>query len=214
MKTESSSPKHGLPNCLHIPIAATDIDTIAIYVGTIDEKIRNSSGDIRAIRVSCFNQGIPAHHTAPLWKSDQRSRYAEALFPKYQVWVHVNYSNYRSAYCRLGMPAIPEGYCLDHIQNRKAIRLRWHSHPFLRLAPISAAVNTSGGHKTGGEGLETEFLMSLRDKPRELEKIRKLVHSYKLQYADPMDLTKMLDISPGTQVLNGVRDCLKLFYPN
>jgi hypothetical protein len=32
-------------------------------------------------------------------------------------------------------------------------------------------------------------------------------------YADPMDLTKMLDIAPGTQVLNGVRDTQRLFYP-
>ena len=32
-------------------------------------------------------------------------------------------------------------------------------------------------------------------------------------YADPMDITKMLDIPPGTQVLNGVRDMMALFYP-
>jgi hypothetical protein len=31
-------------------------------------------------------------------------------------------------------------------------------------------------------------------------------------YADPMDLTKMLDIPPGTQVLNGVHDTQKMFY--
>jgi hypothetical protein len=28
-----------------------------------------------------------------------------------------------------------------------------------------------------------------------------------------MDLTKMLDIAPGTQVLNGVRDTQHLFFP-
>lgn len=32
-------------------------------------------------------------------------------------------------------------------------------------------------------------------------------------YADPMDLTKMLDIPPGTQALAGVGKLLKLFYP-
>ena len=32
-------------------------------------------------------------------------------------------------------------------------------------------------------------------------------------YADPMDITKMLDIAPGTRVLNGVRDMLPLLYP-
>jgi hypothetical protein len=35
----------------------------------------------------------------------------------------------------------------------------------------------------------------------------------KIIYADPMDLTKMLDIPPGTEVLNGVRDTQQLFYP-
>jgi hypothetical protein len=33
-------------------------------------------------------------------------------------------------------------------------------------------------------------------------------------YADPMDLTKMLDIPPGTGVLEGVRETQKLFFPN
>jgi hypothetical protein len=36
----------------------------------------------------------------------------------------------------------------------------------------------------------------------------------KIIYAEPMDLTKMLDIVPGTQVLNGVRDTQRLFYPS
>jgi hypothetical protein len=36
---------------------------------------------------------------------------------------------------------------------------------------------------------------------------------YQVQYADPMDLTKMLDVCPGTFVLNGVRDMLVLLFP-
>jgi hypothetical protein len=35
----------------------------------------------------------------------------------------------------------------------------------------------------------------------------------KIIYADPMDITKMLDVTPGTQVLNGVRDTMQLLYP-
>ena len=32
-------------------------------------------------------------------------------------------------------------------------------------------------------------------------------------YADPMDLTKMLDKAPGTQILDGVRVAQQNFYP-
>ena len=60
--------------------------------------------------------------------------------------------------------------------------------------------------------MEKDFLRSLLEKPaseRE-EFFAKLDHG--VVYADPMDLTKMLDISPGAQVLGGVGQMLKLFY--
>ena len=33
-----------------------------------------------------------------------------------------------------------------------------------------------------------------------------------IRYADPMDLTKMLNVPPGTKTLDGVRDLQSLFY--
>jgi hypothetical protein len=39
------------------------------------------------------------------------------------------------------------------------------------------------------------------------------VLSYRIIYADPVDLTKMLDMSPGTYELDGVGENLRLFYP-
>lgn len=39
------------------------------------------------------------------------------------------------------------------------------------------------------------------------------VAGHQIIYADPMDLTKMLNINPGLLVLNGVRDTESLFYP-
>jgi hypothetical protein len=63
--------------------------------------------------------------------------------------VHVDFDGYRDAYKQFidqfGLPAIPPGYFLDHVQNRKAIRQRGYTHPYLRLCPVSRAVNTSGG---------------------------------------------------------------------
>jgi hypothetical protein len=68
---------------------------------------------------------------------------------------------------------------------------------------VHRRVNTSGGHSFGGEGMEKEFIASHGAPPS----------PNKIIYADPMDLTKMLDIAPGTQVLDGVRDTQRLFYP-
>ena len=110
------------------------------------------------------------------------------------------------------MESIPEGYFLDHIQNREAIRLREYSHPYLRLCPISRQVNTSGGTNTGGEGMEKDFLRSLKEQPDSVREAFLEKLDYGVVYADPMDLTKMLDISPGTQVLGVVGTMLKLFY--
>lgn len=52
--------------------------------------------------------------------------------------------------------------------------------------------------------MEKEHLRSSPDLPERQNKII---------YADPMDITKMLDISPGTQVLAGVGETLPLLYP-
>ena len=101
------------------------------------------------------------------------------------------------------MPPIPQNYFLDHVQNRKAIGLRDNSHPYLRLCPVDRRVNTSGGHSAGGEGMEKEFL----------ERRGPLQAQHTIIYADPMDLTKMLNIPPGTQVLEGVRETQRMFYP-
>jgi hypothetical protein len=101
------------------------------------------------------------------------------------------------------MPLIPQDYFLDHVQNRIAIGQRNNSHPYLRLCPVRRQVNTSGGHSAGGEGMEKRFLDSHVP----------ILGRNKIIYADPMDLTKMLDIPPGTQILEGVRDTQKLFYP-
>jgi hypothetical protein len=139
-----------------------------------------------------------------LWQSSIAASAAERLHPDRQVWVHVDYDDYRKAYMRFAMPPIPANYFLDHVQNRNAIGLRGNSHPYLRVSPVHRSVNTSGGHSFGGEGMENKFLAA-GNVPKSTPN--------KIIYADPMDLTKMLNIAPGTQVLNGVRDTQRLFYP-
>jgi len=210
---DDHSQKFGLPKSLLVPIAARSVEDIELYVGVIEEQIIGRSGRVNALAVTPHNWPVQKEADTPLWNQENSMIYERRLHPRQQIWVHVDYSAYRKAYIRLSNEPIPKGYFLDHIQNREAIRLREYSHPYLRLCPVSRQVNSSGGTNTGGEGMEKDFLRSLKKQSASVraEFLAKL--NFGIVYADPMDLTKMLDISPGTQVLTGVGQILKLFYP-
>jgi hypothetical protein len=210
---DEAAPAFGLPRCLRVPVAAASTAALTQYVGEIAGTIANRKGQPMALKVRPFRRGLPAEQFAPLWKTKRAEVAAQILFPEFQVWVHVDYHGYRSAYARFGMPPITAATFLDHIQNRRAMRLRWYSHPYLRLCPVSRGTNTSSGHATGGEGMEVEFLRTVIADPEKTARLRAEVSAYQVQYADPADLTKMLDVAPGTFVLDGVRDTQYLFYP-
>ena len=201
---DPDAPTFGLPSCLRIPIAAASIDAIAKYVGIVLEEIIGRSGRVNAVSVRPHQSGAVRDPRVKLWTHPQADAFALQLHPARQVCVHVDYSRYRQAYKRLSTVPIPSEYVLDHVQNREAIRLRGYSHPYLRLCPVSRRVNSSGGSNYGGEGMEKEHLRSLANLPAMKNRII---------YADPMDITKMLDISPGTEVLAGVGETLRLLYP-
>ncbi len=210
---DERSQKFGLPNSLLVPIAAHSEDSIEKYVGTIVERIFGRKSRLNAIAVRPYDWPPQKEPDIALWTHPKAREFEQSLHPEQQVWVYVDYSGYRKAYIQFRMPTIPAGYVLDHIQNRKAIRLLGYSHPYLRLCPISRRVNTSGGTNTGGEGMEKEFLRSLPLQSKTTQKSVSDALNCEIIYADPMDLTKMLDKSPGTKVLTGVGEYLKLFYP-
>jgi len=209
---DPSADSHGLPSCLRIPIAAADVESIKTYVGTILRLLTGRNRRINAILVKT-DRDFRKTPGVKLWHVPQALTYKERLYPEHQVWVHVDYDNYRKGYIALGMPPIQDGYFLDHVQNREAIRLRNYGHPYLRLCPVSRSVNTNAGSNHGGEGMEKEYLKNLPNMSPEIQAIAGESMSSKIVYADPMDLTKMLDISPGTGPLSGVRDTQYLFYP-
>jgi hypothetical protein len=204
----------GLPPCLRIPIAAVDIDAITTYVGNVQKVITGRNKRANALLVKPYENSVSKHPRVNLWKEPLAVQYEERLYPAKQVWVHVDFAGYRKAYQKFGMPPIPEGYFLDHIQNRVAIRLRKYSHPYLRLCPVRGAVNTSGGSDYGSEGMEKEYLTSLPDLSPEIQARAARAISSKIVYADPSDITKMLDILPGTKPLPGVRDTQQLLFPS
>lgn len=213
MIVDAKSQLFGLSECLRIPIAAASMDAIEQYVGRISDSRRPYKGRVNAICVEPLDRLPNKHPDVKLWTEPDADEYEARLHPPKQVWVHVDYSNYREAYLGFGMPPIAANYFLDHIQNREAMRLRGYTHPYLRLCPVSRQVNTNAGGKHGGEGLEKDYLRSLVAKSSETREAVAKAMQTQMIYADPLDITKMLDISPGTEILNGVRDTLSLLYP-
>jgi hypothetical protein len=234
---DPAAPKHALPASLRVPIAASDAAAIELYVGEIVRALVGRGADAaprtNAVLVRTHARPVPNEVGVGLWLAPSAAIYNDRLFPEYQVWVHVDYRGYRRAYSQFGL-TIPVGYFLDHIQNRKAVRLQLDfraaarergyatpgtGHPYLRLCPVRSAVNTSGGVDTGGEGMEREYLAGLvsrltaGDLPPDAVNQLLTAMRGEIVYADPMDLTKMLDILPGTRPLDGVRDTQALFFP-
>lgn len=201
---DPGAPRFGLPLSLQVPIAASSLEAITEFVGRIMATRHSHTGLAQAVTVA---RPTPLHFEpdVPLWASPLAEEALARLYPEAQVWVDVDFDGYRRAYLGFGL-SIPAGYFLDHVQNRRAMRLRDRSHPWLRLCPVDRRVNTSGGLPTGGEGMEYEYVS--RAMP-----LGRIDADHQVIYADPMDLTKMLNIAPGVGTLDGVRDTQDLFYP-
>jgi hypothetical protein len=201
---DPNAPRFGLPASLHIPIAASSTEAIEKYVGSIRATLHGRNGVAKAVAIE---QAPPTVYEAdvPLWSSPLADEALARLYPATQVWVDLDFNGYRRAFLGFGL-TIPRGFFLDHIQNRRAMRLRNRSHPWLRLCPVDRRVNTSGGLPTGGEGMEFEYVEQMAPSGG-------IEANHSVIYADPMDLTKMLNIPPGVGTLDGVRDTQQLFYP-
>ena len=137
----------GLPPSLHVPIAAADLAAIERYVGPVVARIAGRKRPVNAILIEPGRPPTEEDPAVPIWREPDAERHLDRLHPDRQVWVHVDYSGYRRAWIRLGMPEPGTDVFLDHIQNREAVRLGGRHHPYLRLCPVSRRVNTSGGAK-------------------------------------------------------------------
>lgn len=201
----------GLQKCLQIPIAAASLEVLESVVGIVEARRVSRDGRVNAVLIKAHPRPSETCGVG-LWESPLAPVFRDCLRPPYQVWVHVDYHSYRAAWRIFGMPD-PGADFLDHICNRRAIRLRRYAHPYLRLCPVSRLVNTSAGAKTGGEGMEHDFAANITQYSEEIQEEFWKANEVPIVLADPMDLTKMLNIGPGTGTLSGVRDTQGLFYP-
>ena len=203
---------HRRPDVLIVPIAAKTLGAIENYVGTIQTCLPGRKRPINAIVVD--GPRPTRNPLVPLWHEYEADQYYQRLHPPRQLWVHVDYGGYRRAWTRLGFGELTREVVLDHIRNRVAVRLSGYQHPFLRLCPVSRGTNTSGGLDNGAEGIEKVELRRLNEQQQPAHVQQRMEHrlAAPIVLADPIDLTKMLDVPPGLTELRGVAAMLMKFY--
>jgi hypothetical protein len=183
-----------LPECLHTPIAAVDEDAIRDYVGNV-ERVVSGRGLRMALLVA-----VPERAAIDPLLPIRDHPNAGIFHARKQVWVHVAYKPYRSAYKR----ALPEenidGLILSHAMNRDTAAHK--GFDFVRITPVSGVANLSSAFsEQWGKALH---------KPQGPVGARRRTGPPFIQYADLSDLMLMLDMMLGGGVMDAVNEGQKL----
>lgn len=181
----------GLPPSLLIPIGAKDENSIIKYIGSIERTL------VQGFPNKAFIVNVEPHgeinKKLAIWKHPESTALNQCL----QVWVHVDYKQYRQVY-KMAFPEVDlSNKVVDHILNRRVARLKGMN--YIRLLPISRAANSSSGSVSEQYGYE--YFMS-----KEMQEIYKDIY---VQYADLADIVKMLDIKTGGSFQEGVNEAQK-----
>lgn len=132
----------------------------------------------------------------PIWGLPQ----AGVLHHPRQVWVHVDYAAYRRAYGRAFPNVDLTDLVLDHVMNRRLARLKGFT--YLRIVPVSRAVNSSHGGLSEGWGVELHSSPRMRERNKTSQAV--------VRYADLADIVKMLDMEGGGSLMDIVNDAQRL----
>jgi hypothetical protein len=182
--------QYGLPLELHIPIAARDEDAIKKYIGTISEVLIKSEIN-KAILVQ-LESSPKINERLAIWKLEE----SQILHYPKQVWVHVDYSNYRIAYKKAHPEEDLTNVVLDHIMNRRVARLK--GYKYLRIVPISREANSSSGRMAEKYGFDYHNTPYMRKFNSENPTF--------IEYGDLADIVKMLNIKTGGLLQDGVNE--------
>lgn len=195
----------GLPRSLWVPVLAASEAALERYVGPVVDGFGRDALLVQARSAPILEANVP------LWNEPDAVRYFERLHPSHQVWVRPTLNDYRRAFSNLQPTHDITRLVLDHVRNRKALIATGRSQWYVRLCPIEKHVNTNSGHRKGAEGLEKGHIGEMIGSSGST--FQDLITRTEIVYADPADLTKMLNIAPGTLALAGVAATQKLFYP-
>ena len=187
--------KYGIPESLHIPIAARDKESIVRYVGIIIAELSSpNTNNAFLVEVSTPK---PINTKLAVWKLPE----SKVLHQVFQVWVHVDYKGYRNAYIKAFPDEDISSLILDHIPNRKMVKVMGFN--YVRIIPISRGTNSSSGSLCEQWGVKYQSTPYMR-------KINSEKNNF-IQYADLSCLIKMLNIKTGGGVMDAVNEGQKLF---
>jgi hypothetical protein len=188
--------KWGVPECLHVPIAAVDENAIRSYIGDIQQELGRGS-PARAFLVHT-REPPPVDMRFPIWELE-----ASRIFhQRSQVWVHVNYTRYRQAY-RQALPSEDIGdKIMSHAMNRRVAALK--GFQYVRITPTSRGANSSSAFSEG-------WAVALHGSPEQMAANRK--RGAFIQYADLTDLMLMLDMKLGGGIMDAVNMAQRLINP-
>jgi hypothetical protein len=176
-----------LPECLHVPIAAVDENAIQNYIGEIQEVLAIGS-PAKALLVNVREP--PAIDNAyPIWDLPA----SEIFHRRQQVWVHIDYNQYRKAYRKAFPDELIDGKVLSHTMNRRTAALKGFS--YVRITPTSRANNSSSA-------FSENWAVALHTQPPPVVPKPQAF----IQYGDLTDLMLMLDMRLGGGVMELVNE--------
>ena len=180
--------RSGLPECVHVPVAAVDEQAIIDHIGDVREVL--SPGKALLVAV---DPPPPRDLRLPIWRLPT----SEVLFESTQVWVSPSYTRYRPAYIKAKGPESVAGLVLSHVVNRRHATLRGYG--YVRVVPISRQANSSSVFSEQ---------WPLEDAPWN-DWMRKPLRQ-RIRYADLSDLMLLLDMRIGGGVMDAVRIAMDL----
>jgi len=130
---EIARSRYGLPECLHVPIAAVDEEAISTYIGSI-KRVLSGGKKPKALLIE-VPKPPRRDNRLPIWEL----RGSAVLYQSLQVWVEISYTHYRRAYHR-AFPDVGD-QILSHSMNRRVAALK--GFIFVRLTPTSRPANSS-----------------------------------------------------------------------
>jgi hypothetical protein len=185
-----------LPDCLHVPIAAVDEAAIIAYIGEIEEVLADGSPR-KALLVK--TKEPPSIDTQlPIWEVPG----SKILHERRQVWVHIGFTRYRSAYKMAFPDHAIDGKVLSHALNRRTAALMGFA--YVRITPNSRGCNSSSA-------FSEQWGVTLHATPEQVAANRR--RGAFIHYADLAALMVMLDMKPGGGVMDAVNEGQKLVRP-
>jgi len=180
----------GLLPCLYVPVAARSISAIETYVGKVIGRATSRPPD-RVLLVESYRPAEPDPRLL-IWNHPE----VAILHNPKQVWVDIDYRRYRSAFKRVLPDVDITGLVLDHVLNRNVARI--NGFKYVRIVPVSRSVNSSHG------SLNEQWGMAEMVKPERVA--REAASKAMVQYADIVDLVKMLNMTAGGSFMQNVND--------